>query len=123
MPPSRRTTMADHNDDVRFEPRDVRVGPVFGSLIVLTVLLGAAMFGLWWMQSLLLHPTAERQTELPPEPRIEGVGLDRASYSVTNMELPNSARSQRLHEDQMLHDGWIDAGGKKHPPIAEAMKR
>jgi hypothetical protein len=112
--------MPERHDDVAFEPRDVKVGPIFGSLSALAVSLAAAMLGLWWMQALFLRHTPERPPELPPPPRIEGVGLD---YSVTNADLPNSARSQRLRENQMLRDGWTDAAGKKHLPIAEAMKR
>lgn len=118
--------MAEHHGDVRFEPTDVMIGPIVWFLAVLAGALAVIMFALWQMQTFeinrLPRTAAEGQT-LPPEPRIEGLGLDRASHSVTNAELSSSARSQRIREEQMLNDGWTDAAGHKHPPIKLAFKR
>ena len=115
--------MADRHEDVRFETRDVRVGPVVWFLSGLIAAMAFAMVGLWYTQSQYVSPQTVRQAQLPPEPRIEGLGLDQATHSVTNSDLPKSARSQRLREEQMLRDGWTDAAGQWHPPITEAMKR
>lgn len=122
--------MAERHGDVRFEPTDVRIGPIVGFLVILLAALIAVMFLLWVSQRFELGRAqmrgatiAAKPPSLPPEPRIEGVGLDQASHSVTNADLASSARSQRQREDQMLADGWTDAGGKKHPPIKDAMKR
>lgn len=115
--------MAERHDDVRFEPRDVQVGPVMWFLGGLTFAMATAMAGLWFTQSMYVRSPNGNVAQLPPEPRIEGVGLDQSSHSVTNSDLPTSARSQRLREEQMLRDGWIDTGGKRHPPIADAMKK
>ncbi len=115
--------MAERHDDVRFEPRDVNVGQVVWLLVGLSAALAVAMLGLWFTQSLYVPPQTVRQQQLPPEPRIEGIGLDQATHSVTNSDLPNSARSQRIREDELLLKGWTDTAGKRHPPIAEAMKR
>ncbi len=115
--------MAERHDDIRFEPRDVNVGRVVWLLVGLSALLAVAMLGLWLTQSLFVPPRTAKQQQLPPEPRIEGIGLDEATHSVANSDLPTSARSQRIREDEMLRKGWTDAAGKKHPPITEAMKR
>ncbi len=115
--------MAERHDDIRFEPRDVNVGQVVWLLIGLSAALAVAMLGLWFTQSLYVQPQTAQQQQLPPEPRIEGIGLDQATHSVTNSDLPTSARSQRIREDEMLLRGWADAASKRHPPIAEAMKR
>ena len=115
--------MAERHDDVHYEPRDVRIGPVVWFLVGLATALAMAMLSLWWTQSMYVHPPSARPHNLPPEPRIEGVGLDQATHSVTNVDMPTSARSQKLREDQMLRDGWTDAAGKRHPPIIAAIKQ
>jgi hypothetical protein len=120
--------MANHHDDVRFEPTDVRTGPVVWFLAILGVSLAIVMLVLWWTQvfELRTHHVADqavpKQMTFPPEPRIEGVGMNQASHSVTNADIATSARTLRNEENKKLADGWIDAAGKKHPPIEQAMK-
>jgi len=120
--------MADHHDDVRFEPTDVRIGPIVWFLAILGGSLAIIMVVLWWTQvfELRSHDVADRvppqKMTFPPEPRIEGVGMSQASHSVTNPDIPTSAKSQRIEEEKKLADGWTDAAGKKHPPIDQAMQ-
>jgi len=118
--------MAERHADVHFEPTDVRVGPIVWFLVVLTAALAVVMVVLWLTQKVELkyrHAWAASDPTTVPEPRIEGMGLDTASHSVTNFELATSARSQRLREDKMLAEGWTDSAGKRHPPISEAFKK
>lgn len=118
--------MAERHADVRFEPTDVRVGPVVWFLVALSAALATVMAVLWFTQKAELkyhHDWAVSDPTTVPEPRIEGLGLDTASHSVTNFELANSARSQRLREDKMLAEGWTDSAGKRHAPINEAFKK
>jgi hypothetical protein len=130
--------MANVHADIDFEKTDAQVGPIVWFLAGLSVCTLIAMAGLWWLQdqflgrervvkrperpvnpAMISRPGAER---LPPEPRIEGHGGDKASHSVTNYDLATSARNLRREEDNRLRDGWVDAAGKKHPPIDEAIK-
>lgn len=114
--------MADRHATVRFEATDVSIRPVVSFLVVLCVALVVLMALLWyWQLGFAPEPTA-RANRLPPEPRIEGLGLSAATHSVTNPDLPNSARSQRLRDEALLRSGWTDARGRRHPPIAEAFR-
>jgi len=132
--------MADNprHDDVRFEPTDVKVGPVVTFLVFLTGAVAVLMLLLWWLQvaeirsqDRVSHPLAGVRSALPesqrrpPEPRIEGIGAPRgeASHSVTNPNIPLSAWSLRKAEESKLASGWTDASGRNHVPIDEAMRR
>jgi hypothetical protein len=126
------------NDDVRFEPTDVYVGPIVGFTAVLAMIIAACMLVLWMVQANTLdreesskrpinQMAAERgllpETQRrPPEPRIEGIGLADATYSVVNRDNPKSAVSRRMAEERQLADGWTDAGHRRHPPIEQAMR-
>lgn len=122
------------HEGVRFEPRDVKALPIVWFLVFLFALLVVVMVSLWWTQTFLVahEESAKRpnnalavlgQKQLPPEPRIEGVGLDKASHSVTRTDLENSIPSIRAREAKALRDGWTDAAGVRHPPINEAMRK
>lgn len=130
--------MANRHDDIDFERSDVTIGPIVWFISGLAVCTGIAMLGLWWMQGWIVSreragkqperpltaAAAQRPDEerWPPEPRVEGLGGAKASHSVTNSELPTSARNQRAREEEQLTKGWTDAAGKKHPPIADAIR-
>ena len=122
------------HDDVHFEPTDIKVGPVVWFLAILFVATGGIMVFLWWVQGREIAretrlsrpgnaPILTAHEQLPPEPRIEGVGLDKASHSPSRTDLPTSAAVWRADEEAKLRSGWTDSGGGKHPPIDDAMRQ
>ena len=126
-----------HHDDVRFEPTDVKALPIVWFLVFLFGLIVVVMVALWWTQNYLvayetsikrpgnsLAVLGEDKPTLPPEPRIEGIGLDKPSaHSVNRRDLPTSIATIRAEEATALKDGWTDAAGGKHPPVDEAIRQ
>lgn len=123
-----------HHGDVRFEPRDVRAAPILWFLILLFTFLVIVLFALWWAQNYLVayEESAKRpnnalatlgQGQLPPEPRIEGIGPATGANAVIRMDPATALATFRAKEMTALKDGWKDSGGGQHPPIKDAIRR
>jgi hypothetical protein len=120
------------NPSVRHERTDVEAGGIllFASGLVLLVAFTAV--GVWGLFRHFLRagppgetpPWAGVSQPLPPEPRLEGLDLERSGHDIGRMWVEPARRQAEAEEAYLRSYGWVSGEpGRVHIPIEEAMKR
>jgi hypothetical protein len=127
---SHSTGQAPHHSDVSFEERDIKVGPIYGYLVVLGAATVAALVICVYILRLTADFTAttdappppsriSHQKELPPEPRLQGFGFPGQQAD------PQADLRKKIREDMEANEklDWVDRSSCiVQIPVKDAMK-